>query len=70
MIFQHFNLMDSRTIFDNVAFPLKGSGLSKDEVAHKVAELLDLVGLEKRRQIIIQVNYLEVKNNVSRLRVP
>ena len=48
MIFQHFNLMDSRTIFDNVAFPLKGSGLSKDEVAHKVAELLDLVGLEEK----------------------
>lgn len=48
MIFQHFNLMDSRTIFDNVAFPLKGSGLSKEEVAHKVADLLDLVGLESK----------------------
>ncbi|MBZ6527292.1 methionine ABC transporter ATP-binding protein [Aerococcaceae bacterium DSM 111021] len=48
MIFQHFNLMDSRTIFDNVAFPLKGSGLNKEEVAHKVAELLDLVGLEEK----------------------
>lgn len=48
MIFQHFNLMDSRTIFDNVAYPLKGSGLSKTEVANKVAELLDLVGLESK----------------------
>lgn len=48
MIFQHFNLMDSRTIFDNVAFPLKGSGLSKADVSHKVAELLDLVGLESK----------------------
>lgn len=48
MIFQHFNLMDSRTIFDNVAYPLKGSGLSKSEVANKVASLLDLVGLESK----------------------
>lgn len=46
MIFQHFNLMDSRTIYENVAFPLKGSGLSKAEVTNKVAELLDLVGLD------------------------
>lgn len=48
MIFQHFNLMNSRTIFDNVAFPLKGRGLSKKEVAHKVAELLNLVGLKEK----------------------
>ncbi|MBF6979282.1 methionine ABC transporter ATP-binding protein [Tuanshanicoccus lijuaniae] len=48
MIFQHFNLMDSRTIFENVAFPLKGSGLSKREVAEKVAELLSLVGLKEK----------------------
>ena len=45
MIFQHFNLMASRTIFDNVAFPLKGSGLSKQAVKEKVDELLDLVGI-------------------------
>lgn len=48
MIFQHFNLMNSRTIFDNVAFPLKGRGLSKKEIAHKVAELLNLVGLKEK----------------------
>lgn len=48
MIFQHFNLMDSRTIFDNVAFPLKGSGLNREQVAARVAELLDLVGLEEK----------------------
>ena len=29
MIFQHFNLMPSRTVFSNVAYPLRGSGLSK-----------------------------------------
>lgn len=48
MIFQHFNLMESRTIFENVAYPLKGSGLSKKEVAEKVASLLNLVGLKEK----------------------
>lgn len=48
MIFQHFNLMESRTIFENVAYPLRGSGLSKAEIARKVAELLDLVGLRQK----------------------
>ncbi|HAJ54626.1 MAG TPA: methionine ABC transporter ATP-binding protein, partial [Lactobacillus sp.] len=47
MIFQHFNLMNSRTIADNVAFPLKGIK-SKQEIKKKVAELLDLVGLTDR----------------------
>ncbi|OAU68212.1 methionine ABC transporter ATP-binding protein, partial [Lacticaseibacillus rhamnosus] len=47
MIFQHFNLMNSRTIADNVAFPLKGIK-SKQEIQKKVAELLDLVGLTDR----------------------
>lgn len=45
MIFQHFNLMASRTIADNVAFPLKGSGLTKQEIEVKVAHLLALVGI-------------------------
>lgn len=48
MIFQHFNLMASRTIFDNVAFPLKKSGLSKDEIKSRVIELLTLVGLSDK----------------------
>lgn len=48
MIFQHFNLMKSRTVFDNVAFPLKRSGLSKSEIAEKVRELLKLVEIEDK----------------------
>lgn len=48
MIFQHFNLMESRTIFDNVAYPLKGSGLSKEAVKDKVTSLLNLVGLDQK----------------------
>ncbi|WP_156408200.1 methionine ABC transporter ATP-binding protein [Lacticaseibacillus nasuensis] len=47
MIFQHFNLMNSRTIADNIAFPLRGRK-SKAEIAKKVADLLDLVGLADR----------------------
>jgi len=45
MIFQHFNLMPSRTVFSNVAYPLRGSGLSKQEIADKVHLLLELVGI-------------------------
>ena len=45
MIFQQFNLMPSRTVAENIAFPLKGSGLSKGEIAQKVTGLLELVGL-------------------------
>ena len=45
MIFQHFNLMPSRTVADNVAYPLRGSGLSKQQIAEKVQRLLDLVGI-------------------------
>ena len=48
MIFQHFNLMRSRTVLSNVAFPLKGSGLSKAQKQEKVMQLLKLVGLEDR----------------------
>lgn len=48
MIFQHFNLMPSRTIFGNVAYPLKGSGLSRQEIADKVHNLLDLVGISEK----------------------
>ena len=45
MIFQHFNLMPSRTVFSNVAYPLQGSGLSKQEIRAKVRGLLELVGI-------------------------
>ena len=45
MIFQHFNLMPSRTVAGNVAYPLRGSGLSKQEMADKVTHLLELVGI-------------------------
>ena len=48
MIFQHFNLLASRTVFDNIAFPLEIQGLPKDKIAERVGELLDLVQLRDR----------------------
>lgn len=45
MIFQHFNLMKSRTILDNVIYPLKHSKLSKKEKIEKAKKLLSLVGI-------------------------
>lgn len=48
MIFQHFNLMKSRSVEENVAFPLKHSGLSKNQIREKVSELLKLVEIEDK----------------------
>ena len=48
MIFQHFNLMRSRTVYGNIDFPLKKSGLSKEERDKKIRSLLELVGLSDK----------------------
>ncbi|KRK48237.1 methionine ABC transporter ATP-binding protein [Secundilactobacillus kimchicus] len=48
MIFQHFNLLWSRTVLQNVMFPLEVAGLSRSERRKKAAELVKLVGLEGR----------------------
>ncbi|WP_332680573.1 methionine ABC transporter ATP-binding protein [Bosea sp. (in: a-proteobacteria)] len=50
MIFQHFNLLSSRTVFDNVALPLEIAGTPKGEIADRVGKLLDLVGLADKRE--------------------
>ena len=49
MIFQHFNLMRSRNVYQNIAFPLKGTSLSKKEQEAKIIELLELVSLSDKR---------------------
>ena len=49
LIFQHFNLLSSRTAFGNVALPLEIAGRSKQEIAKRVEALLDLVGLTDKR---------------------
>jgi len=48
MIFQHFNLLSSRTVFDNVALSLELDHVSKGEIKRKVNELLKIVGLEDK----------------------
>lgn len=45
MIFQHFNLLSSRTVWENVAFPLEIAGINKQKIKDKVDNLLELVGL-------------------------
>lgn len=48
MIFQHFNLLWSRTVRENIAFPLEIAGVPKKERLEKVDKLISLVGLEGR----------------------
>ncbi|QED49234.1 methionine ABC transporter ATP-binding protein [Cytobacillus dafuensis] len=48
MIFQHFNLLWSRTVRENIAFPLEIAGVPKGERLKRVDELIKLVGLEGR----------------------
>lgn len=48
MIFQHFNLLSSRTVFENIAFPLELDKTPKSTIRERVNELLNLVGLEEK----------------------
>ncbi|MCH4984934.1 methionine ABC transporter ATP-binding protein [Macrococcoides goetzii] len=50
MIFQHFNLLWSRTVYDNVALPLEIAGVPKAEQHDKVKSLIELVGLKGREK--------------------
>ena len=49
MIFQNFNLMKRKNVFDNIALPLDVWGYNKSEIEDKVLDLLKLVGLEDKR---------------------
>lgn len=49
MIFQHFNLLDRSTVFENIAYPLRYSGMKKEEIDKRVTELLALVDLTDKR---------------------
>ena len=51
MIFQHFNLLSSRTVFGNVALPLELEGVPKKDIEAKVNELLSLVGLSDKKNV-------------------
>ncbi|MBO9537032.1 ATP-binding cassette domain-containing protein [Herbaspirillum sp.] len=48
MIFQHFNLLAAKTVFENVALPLRVAGVPKAQIEARVRELLALVGLQDK----------------------
>ena len=48
MIFQHFNLLSSRTVFDNIALPLEIAGLDRGTIEARVKPLMELVGLSDK----------------------
>lgn len=45
MVFQHFNLLSSRTVYDNAALPLELAGMNKAQIQERIDPLLELVGL-------------------------
>ncbi len=51
MIFQHFNLMSAKTVWENVALPLRVAGKRPFEIEQRVSELLQLVGLSDKRDV-------------------
>ncbi|UFH50412.1 methionine ABC transporter ATP-binding protein [Pseudomonas sp. KNUC1026] len=51
MIFQHFNLLASQTVLDNLALPLKAAGVGRAVIEQLARELLKLVGLEGKEHV-------------------
>ncbi|MFJ8257428.1 methionine ABC transporter ATP-binding protein [Peribacillus asahii] len=51
MIFQHFSLISSKTVFDNVAFALKAAHQSPEAIRKRVLELLEIVGLSDKKDV-------------------
>lgn len=51
MIFQHFNLLSSKTVQENIALPLKVVGMSKSEIDKRVSQVLEMVGLNNKADV-------------------
>lgn len=51
MVFQHFNLLKNKTVFQNIAFPMIISGFSKEKIKEKVPYLIELVGLNGKENV-------------------
>ena len=49
MIFQHFNLISNKTVYENIALPMKIQGMSTQQIESKINELLPIVELESKR---------------------
>jgi len=57
MIFQHFNLLNSRTVYENIALPLELSGQNKQKIAATINPLLELTGLaDKKNHFPVQLS--------------
>ena len=69
MIFQHFNLLSSRTVYENVAFPLELSNVPQGEQKERINDILELVGLAAT-EINIPHSFPADKNNASALPAP
>lgn len=53
MVFQQFNLLESQTVYQNIALPLIMSGMKKKEIQIRVEELLNFVGLDKKSKAYV-----------------
>lgn len=51
MIFQHYNLIHTKTVYENVSFPMKIYGKSAEDISKRVPELLEIVGLSDKTQV-------------------
>lgn len=49
MIFQHFNLLNSKTVYDNIALPMRIQGIDEDSIKAKIEELLPVVELTEKK---------------------
>lgn len=49
MIFQHFNLLATRTVYDNIAFPLELAGYSKQKIHEQIMPLIEMTGLIEKK---------------------
>ena len=55
MIFQHFNLLWSRTVISNIMFPLEIAGVSRAEAKQRALELVELVGLKVVKSLSFRI---------------
>lgn len=69
MIFQHFNLLETKTVAQNIAMPLLLSGVNKQEINQRVDSILEYVELSDKKTNTLG-SYLVDKSNEWALRVP
>src|SRR5437867_3905135 len=50
MIFQHFNILLSKNVYDNIALPMRIQGIKEELIAQKIAELLPIVELQDKKK--------------------